>query len=61
MEIEGGVKAMAPQNRRCLRAVVFEGNGSAENGALAKSKAVSSHRTCRLKSHENYSQMPEAR
>jgi hypothetical protein len=46
--IQSCVKAMASEKRRCLGAAVFEGKGGVGNGALAESKAVSSHRTKNL-------------
>jgi hypothetical protein len=45
MGIRAGDEAVDSEKRRCLRAVVCEEKGSAPNGALGESKAVSSHRT----------------
>jgi hypothetical protein len=47
MGIEAAVKAAGSMNKRFLGAAVFEEKGGAANGALAESKAVSSHRTPR--------------
>jgi hypothetical protein len=43
--IQGGVNAQGSEKRRYWGAAVFERKGGGGNGALAESKAVSSHRT----------------